>query len=169
MTTTPTLSPLPHLTPRQIADAIRAGLRHGREPVNPPSPEITAKSAVYRRSLAHYRQHAQDSLARGDYLQAAEKSWGAYTQTLKIIAADRGLPLAHHASIIAVARRLAELVRPSDPDAARTLRYGMSTARSLHQHFYENDLPDAEVADATADVMATIDLLQRLFIPAASA
>ena len=130
-----------------------------------PSPEIIAKSAVYRRSLAHYRQHAQDSLAEGDYLQAAAKTWGAYTQTLKIIAADRGLPLSHHASIIAVARRLAELVRPADPDAARTLRYGMSTARSLHQHFYENDLPDAEVADATADVMATIDLLQHLFAP----
>lgn len=163
MTTTP--SPLPHLTPRQIANAIRAGLRHGREPVNPPSPEITAKSAVYRRSLAHYRQHAQDSLAQGDYLQAAEKSWGAYTQTLKIIAADRGLPLSHHASIIAVAGRLATLAGASSPEAGNTLRHGLSTARSLHQHFYENDLPDETVTASTADVMAAIDLLQQLFAP----
>ena len=163
MPTTP--PPISRLTPRQVTDAIRAGLRHGREPVNPPSPEIIAKSAVYRRSLAHYRQHAQDSLAQGDYLQAAEKSWGAYTQTLKIIAADRGLPLSHHASIIAVAGRLATLVGASSPEAGNTLRHGLSTARSLHQHFYENDLPDETVTASTADVMATIDLLQQLFAP----
>ena len=45
------------------------------------------------------------------------------------------------------------------------LRYGLATARSLHQHFYENDLPDDEVFEAAADVDIAVALLQQLFPP----
>ena len=117
----------------------------------------------HRGILSHYRQHARQSLADGDYLQAAEKSWGAYAQTVKTIGADHRLRIAHHAGIAAVASRLAALVRASDPVAGSALRYGLATARSLRQHFYENDLPDDEVIEAAADVATAIDLMQRLF------
>ena len=162
--TTP--SPLPRLTPRQIADAIQAGLRPSRRPVALSPADATAKSAAYRNSLAHYRQHAQDSLAQGDYRQAAEKSWGAYTQTIKAIAADHSALIPTHAAILGVSQQLTTLVdHAGHPDRALTLTRGLVAARALHVHFYENDLPDQAVILAAADVAATIDLLQQLFAP----
>ena len=163
MTTPP---PLPRLTPRQITDAIRAGLRPNRRPVALSLADATAKAAAYRNSLAHYRRHTRQSLAEGDYLQAAEKSWGAYTQTIKAIAADHSALIPTHAAILGVSQQLTALVdHAGHPDRALTLTRGLVAARALHTHFYENDLPDRAVILAAADVAATIDLLQHLFAP----
>ena len=130
-----------NLSLQQVADAIRAGLERG-----------TSSRLNYRRrkrprsrrsnhgNLAHYRDHVQKNLDEGDFVQAAEKSWGAYAQAIKAVAANHGLRVTHHASIIGAADRIALLVRSSDTVAGDTLRHGLSTARSLHQHFYENDL-----------------------------
>ena len=166
MTTTPTPSPLPNLTPRQISDAIRASLRPSRRPVALSPADATSKAAAYRNSLAHYRQHAHDSLTQGDYRQAAEKSWGAYTQTIKAIAADHSSLIPTHAAILRVSQQLTTLVdHAGHPDRALTLTRGLLAARALHTHFYENDLPDQAVILAADDVTATIDLLQQLFAP----
>ena len=153
----------------QVAEAIRAGLREGRQPVDLSPTEASHQSAVYRGILAHYREHVQKSLDEGDYLQAAEKSWGAYDQTIKAVAADHGLRVTHHASIIGAADQIALLVRSLDSAAGDALRHGLSTARSLHQHFYENDLSDVTVTADTHEVIAAINLLQELFPAEASA
>ena len=166
MTTTPSSSPLANLTPRQISDAISAGLRTSRRPVTLSPADATSKAAAYRNSLAHYRQHAQDSLTQSDYRQAAEKSWGAYTQTIKAIAADHRALIPTHAAILRVAQQLTTLVdNAGHPDRALTLTRGLLAARALHTHFYENDLPDQAVILAADNVTATIDLLQQLFAP----
>lgn len=151
------------LSTEQVSDAIRAGLREGRQPVDLSPAEASHQSTVYRGNLAHYRDHAQASLDEGDYLQAAEKSWGTYAQTIKAIGADHLLRITHHASIIGVAGHLSELAASIDPASGDTLRHGLSAARSLHQHFYENDLPDRMVIGNAADVGLAIDLLQELF------
>ena len=156
-------TPPPQFTPQQITAAIRSGLGSSPTGARLSTRRAAERSAAHRSILAHYRQHARHSLDAGDYLQAAEKSWGAYAQTVKAIGADHRLRIAHHAGIIAVASRLASLVRASDPVAGNALRYGLATARSLHQHFYENDLPDDEVIEAAADVASAIDLMQQLF------
>ena len=164
MTTTP--SPLPRLTPRQVTEAIHAGLRPNRRPVALSPADATTKAASYRDSLAHYRRHTRQSLAEGDYRQAAEKSWGAYTQTIKAIAADHSALIPTHAAILGVSQQLTTLVdHAGHPDRALTLTRGLVAARALHVHFYENDLPDQAVILAADDVAATIDLLQQIFAP----
>ena len=121
------------------------------------------RAATHRNILARYREHAQQSRDAGDYLQAAEKSWGAYAQTVKAIVSDHRWRATDHGSIIGVASELAALAGHSDPEAGDILRHGLSTARSLHQHFYEEDLPDGMVIASADDVAIAIDLLQELF------
>ena len=149
----------------QVVAAIRSGIGGVRQDDQLSPRRAAQRSAAHRRILAHCRQHARNSLSEGDYLQAAEKSWGAYAQSIKAIGADHQLRISHHAGIIGVAGRLASLVRASDPVAGNVLRHGLATARSLHQHFYEDDLPDDEVIEAAADVETAVALLQRLFPP----
>ncbi len=153
----------PNPSTQHVSDAIRAGLREGRQPVDMSPTEGSQQAGVYRGNLAHYRCHVQKSLDERDYLQAAEKSWGAYALTIKAIAADHRLRLTHHASIIGAADQIALLAGLSDAAAGDTLRQGLSTARSLHQHWYENDLSDVTVAANTREIIAAIDLLQELF------
>ena len=153
------------LNPQSVTAAIRSGLRGERQNVDRPAGETERCSAAYDANLAHYQQHARQSLAAGDYRQAAEKSWGAYAQTIKLVAAQHGMKVSHHASIISVAGRLATLANASDPAVAKTLRDGLATARSLHQHFYENDLPDDIVVANANDVASVIGQLLELFSP----
>lgn len=159
----------PQFTHQQITAAIRNGLRGERQNVDLPASETERCVATYDANLAHYLSHARHSLAEGDYRQAAEKSWGAYAQSIKLVAAQRGLKVSHHASIISVAGRLAALANTADPAIAKNLRDGLATARSLHQHFYENDLPDDIVTANAADVASVIGQLLDLFSPRAPA
>ena len=156
----------PQFTPQQVADAVQTALRPGRPPVALSPGDAADKAAAYRDNLAHYRRHAQKSLDEGDYRQAAEKSWGAYTQTIKAIAADHRLLVPTHSGVLRVSGRLTDLARQSgDRNTVTILTRGLIAARALHTHFYENDLPDDAVILSSADVATTIDLLQRLFPP----
>ena len=141
-------------------------MREGRQPAVMSTERAAERAATHRSIREHYQEHARQSLETGDYLQAAEKSWGAYAQTVKAIAADHRMRASHHGSIIGVAGELAALAGQSDPEAGDLLRNGLSTARSLHQHFYENDLPDSIVSASSADVGEAIDLLQQMFTSA---
>ena len=154
-----------NFTEQQVEAAIRAGLREGRRQVNLPAAEAEEKAATYRSNLAHYLQHVQTSLDAGDYLQAAEKSWGSYAQTVKAIGADHQLSIAHHASVVGAGGRLATLAGEADPVSGNVLRHGLSAALTLHQHFYENHLPDVTVIGYVEDVGITIELMQELFAP----
>ena len=155
-------------TEQQVNGAISVGLR-GIRPgsYTLPPQEAALKEATYRNNLDHYRSVAQQCLADGDYRQAAEKLWGAYAQTIKAACAGYGVNLTMHRSLVSVAQEFTALAGANPdvagPDAVTRLQTGFVSARSLHQHFYENDLADAEVAREAEDVMAAIDLLQRLF------
>ena len=149
-------------TPQQVDDAIRAGLRGSRRDFALSPGDAADKGDAYRGNLAHYRDLAQKCLADGDYRQAAEKSWGAYAQTIKVIAAAHGMNVETHRSLLRVAQELNALAGSADPAIADWLDHSFHTARSLHQHFYENDLPDASVIKAVRNVLDAIDLLQTL-------
>ena len=155
---------LPPFTPAQIADAVAAGRAPRWDAALTPE-QASAHAAKYRDNQAHYQQHAAHSLADGDYRQAAEKSWGAFTQTVKAIAADRQVHLSSHISIMRVVGQLSTLAGQADPDAARRLNDATGLAHSLHTHFYENDLPDAVVTQSAGAVADAIALLQELFPP----
>lgn len=150
------------LPSERVADAIRAVLPN-RPDVVLSAQEASDLPAVYRDSLRHYREHARTSIEVGDFRQAAEKTWGAYTQTIKAIAADHGLRVRSHFNILRVSEQLTTLVAHSDPNAGTVLDNGADSAHSMHIHFYENDLPDATVIRRAERVADAIDLLQTLF------
>ncbi len=117
----------------------------------------------YRENGAHYRAVAAECLERGDHLQAAEKSWGVFAQAVKEAGAAHRYRLRTHEAVIRVAHALTEMVGPSDPARAARLRHGLTAARSLHQHFYEGDLPPDLVRSLVAEVMDAVDLLDTAF------
>ena len=150
-------------TAQQVDGAIRAGLSGGRQNYNLTAVEAQEKGATYRGNLSHYRNVAQQCLNEGDYLQAAEKSWGAYAQTVKAAGAGYGINVNTHRSVLRVAEEFTALAATTNAAEADKLRVGYLSARCLHQHFYENDMGNAEVEKGVADVMDAIDLLQSLF------
>ncbi len=127
-----------------VAAAIRASFRMPSDSEIAPG-DAPALARTYRSIMDNCRQHGRQYLAAGDYRQAAEKSWGAFAESIKSIAADYGMKFSFHGTIISVASRLATLAAQDAPDAGEVLRHGLNSARSLHQHFYENDLEPEDV------------------------
>ena len=152
----------PSFPPDQVTEAIRAGLSQ-RENVAVEPGEAAALTDTYLGNLDHYRQHVQKSLADGDYRQAAEKSWGAYAQAIKLIGAEHGLHVNSHTAILRVSGRLIALVGPQNAPSAAALTNGLLVARAMHTHFYENDLPESAVIAGAETVANAINLLQDLF------
>lgn len=150
-------------TPEQVVGAIRHGMRGDRQRYELGTDDAVHKSATYEQNLSHYRDIAHRCLADGDYLQAAEKSWGAYTQTIKTICADHRVRVSTHSNILSVAQSFNTLATNADATIGDRLRQGFRSARSLHQHFYENDLDGTEVETSVEEVMDAIDLLKTLF------
>ena len=152
----------PSTTAQQVDAAIRTGLRGNRRNFSLTPSEAADKGAAYQGNLAHYQGVVEICLADGDYRQAAEKSWGAYAQTIKVIAAAHGMNVANHRSLLRVANELNTLAGSADPAIANRLRMGYHMAQTLHEHFYEGNMPDAEVIRAAGDVRYAIGLLQTL-------
>ena len=150
-------------TPEEVEAAIRHGMRGDRQSYEIGAAEASQKNATYGSNRAHYRSVAQECLSEGDYLQAAEKSWGVYAQTIKGVSASYGIRVSTHANILSVAQSLTALAAGADADVAVRLRRGFNMARSLHQHFYENELEHDEVERQIDEVMDAVELLQSLF------
>ena len=157
-------APQPAFNPDQVTAAIRAAYSPRWDTSLAPE-DAEAHAATYRANLAHYRQHVQRSLEQSDYLQVAEKSWGAFTQIVKAIGADHRIKLSSHVGIYRVAGELAALVGQLDPDAESALNNATALVHSLHTHFYEGDLTDPVVIQSAGTVSDGIDLLQEYFPP----
>ena len=145
-----------------MTEVIRAALPP-REDLRLTPDDGTELAASYRAILRDYREHSSHYLDSGDYKQAAEKAWGSYAESVKSIAADHGFRLSHHGHIVRVGGRLASLVASATPEAEAVLRDGLQAARSLHQHFYENDLEPEDVRFSAQRVTTVIDLMQSQF------
>lgn len=157
-------TPQPTFTDEQVVAAIRAAFSP-RWDTSLSREDAAAHAATYRANLAHYRHHVLRSLNESDYLQVAEKSWGAFTQIIKAVGADHRIKLSSHVGIYRVAGELASLVGQLDPNAEHTLNNATGLVHSLHTHFYEGDLTDAVVIQSAAMVSDGIDLLQAYFPP----
>ena len=157
-------APQPAFTDEQVIAAIRAAYSP-RWDTSLSEEDAESHAATYRANLAHYRGHVQRSLDESDYLQVAEKSWGAFTQVIKAIGADYRIKLSSHVGIYRVAGELASLVGQVDSNAESKLNSATSMVHSLHAHFYENDLTDRVVIHSAGTVSDGIDLLQEYFPP----
>ena len=151
---------IPTLELPQLDAAIRRGARIAMQSDPPSALDAERHQATYLDNLAHYRLVASDCVASGDHRQAAEKSWGAFAQAIKAVSAARGVLVTSHTDVLGVALKLAALVREGDRTAGASLLNGCMTARSLHQHFYENDLAADEIPVLVRKVMRAVDLLE---------
>ena len=157
-------APQQTFTDEQVVAAIRTAFSP-RWDTSLSREDAAAHAETYRANLAHYRQHVQRSLDENDYLQAAEKSWGAFTQIIKAIGADHRIKLSSHVGIYRVAGELASLVGQLDPNAESALNNTAGLVSGLHTHFYEDNLTDAMVIQSAGTVSDGIDLLQEYFPP----
>jgi len=96
---------------------------------------VKGRTRKYLDLNGKYLKDAEALLAKGDYVQASEKIWGATAQIIKAVAAKRGIALRAHTSI-------AEFVSKLDDDKPElNLAGDFASAESLHVNFYEDWLP----------------------------
>jgi HEPN domain-containing protein len=111
--------------------------------------------AEFHRSLAEkFLQEAEELLAKGDYVQASEKAWGAAAQIVKAVAAKKGKELRSHGDLW----RFVSEIAGEDRELRRLWR----TANSLHQNFYEGWMPPEDVKYAVEDVKQFVERLKKM-------
>jgi len=110
----------------------------------------------YLRLNGKYLKEAEDLLAKGDYVQASEKFWGAAAQSVKAVAARRDVELLTHTSIFEFVSKL----HKKHPELK--LAEDFHIASSLHTNFYEDWLPAEMVKVGAARVKALVEKLMNL-------
>ncbi|MDT7863112.1 MAG: PaREP1 family protein [Vulcanisaeta sp.] len=116
----------------------------------------TERMELYVRLSEKYLRDAEEFLAKGDYVQASEKLWGAASFMVKAVAASRGVLISSHGELFSYVRSLGE--EEGNPE----LRRLFSVASTLHQNFYENWLSGDVVKDYAEDVKQLIGELRKL-------
>ena len=102
--------------------------------------------------------HAEEEHRRGDYLQAAEKAWGAFAHCVASIANEKGWEVGSHRQLKENANRLLD----KDPEHAGHRRLLLAAVESLHTNFYREFLTEAEVGDGIANARELIEALRQL-------
>ncbi len=105
------------------------------------------------------RKHLSEGealLAKGDYIQASEKFWGATAEMIKTVAASRGLELRTHGDLWVFVTKLRDELK--DPEVTRL--FGL--ANTLHQNFYEASMTPEAVKDHIEAVKQLIHKLENL-------
>ncbi len=111
--------------------------------------------AEFHSGLAEkFLREAEELLARGDYVQASEKAWGAAAQMVKAVAAKKGKDLKSHGDLW---RFVLEVAGENDE-----LRRLWHVANTLHQNFYEGWLPPEGVRRAVEDVKRFVGKMREL-------
>ena len=100
-------------------------------------------------------EHAEERLQEGDLVQASEKGWGAAAHYLKAVAKQRGWRNESHRDFFTVESRLAR-----ETDNPHKLHSLFSSARSLHQNFYEPLYSTEQVRVCAEDAKEFIDMLE---------
>jgi HEPN domain-containing protein len=111
--------------------------------------------AEFHRGLAErFLREAEELLARGDYVQASEKAWGAAAQMVKAVAAKRGKELKSRGDLW---RFVLEVAGENDE-----LRRLWHVANTLRQNFYEGWIPPEGVRRAVEDVKRFVRMMKEL-------
>jgi hypothetical protein len=121
------------------------------EPLDPET-----RVEVHLKLSEKYLRDAEDFLAKGDYVQASEKAWGAASQMVKALAAREGVELRSHGELH---KYVAKLSKERGDREIMTLWF---SASSLHQNFYENWFPEEAVRNGVENVKSFIEKLRKL-------
>ena len=104
-----------------------------------------ATAARHKEISDDFLEHAEEEFAKGDYLQASEKAWGAVAHYVKSIAQERGWKENYsHQHVQENARILINSTGRAD------LHWMFTTTESLHVNFYE-DREDPSVVRSGMD------------------
>ena len=112
-------------------------------------------------------EHAEEFLHAGDLVQASEKGWGVAaagnrlttTHYMGAVAKQRGWRNESHRDFFTIENRLAR--ETNNPDRLRLL---FTSARSLHQNFYEPLFSADEVKVGISAAKEFIDILEEAAI-----
>jgi HEPN domain-containing protein len=111
--------------------------------------------AEFHRGLAEkFLREAEELLAKGGYVQASEKAWGAVAQMVKAVAAEKGKELKSRGDLW---RFVLEVAGENDK-----LRRLWHVANTLHQNFYEGWIPPEGVRRAVEDVKRFVGKMREL-------
>ena len=80
-----------------------------------------------------YVKDAEECLTKDDYVQASEKSWGAFATILKAIAAQRKKTIKTHEGLSFFTAEIARELKDQGINGTGLVADG------LHQNFYENN------------------------------
>jgi len=111
---------------------------------------------VHLKLSEKYLRDAEELLARGDYVQASGKAWGAAAQMVKAVAAREGRELRSHGELHRYVSKL------SSERGDREIPRLWLSAVSLHQNFYENWLPGEIVEEGLESVKEFVEKLRKL-------
>jgi len=117
---------------------------------------MSEKVEHFSNLMRKYFRDAEAFLAKGDYVQASEKLWGAAAEMVKVVAAKRGVELRTHGDLWEFVTKLRTELK--DPELSRLFLQ----ANYLHQNFYEGILPPEVIVDGAEAVKEFIDKLERL-------
>jgi len=117
---------------------------------------MSEKVEHYSNLMRKYFRDAEAFLAKGNYVQASEKLWGAAAEIVKAVAVKRGVELRTHGDLWEFVTKLRTELK--DPELSRLFLQ----ANYLHQNFYEGVLPPEAVMDGAEAVKEFIDKLERL-------
>ena len=99
---------------------------------------------------------AYEEFAKGDFVQASEKGWGATAQIVKTIAQERGWPHDSHRSLYQIVNEL----RHETGDAELAILF--SAGGFLHVNFYENAYTGDTIGDHLRQVERFVDRAESL-------
>lgn len=117
---------------------------------------IRESAKRYKRLNGKYLKDAESLLAKHDYVQASEKLWGAAAQSVKSLAAKRGVQLLTHTSIFQFVTKL----HKEHPGLG--LAEDFHIASSLHTNFYEDWLTPEMVRVGADRVKAFVEKISKL-------
>ena len=91
-------------------------------------------------------RQAHEELAKGDLIQASDKTWGAVAHALKAIGQSRGWRHKGHDHLKAIGHIIGKEFNHAD------ILLAFSNAEELHQNFYENQEDEYKIADVISKV-----------------
>lgn len=148
-----------------VAATIRAALHSVRSNTDLSPGYAADLSESYRNCAKHFVRRSRESIESGDYHKAAKMTWAAFAASVDAIAASYRLRISRH---LDTSRVCGVLAVNSDSNAKIVLHIGLSSARSLHQHIYADDLPAEQVAHSAGKAFEAIDLMQQRFAAGAN-
>jgi len=149
--------------PSEVYEALRrASIRSGKDPATMVIESILksldpkSRIEIYMKLYERYLKDAEELTAKGDFVQASEKYWGAVTAILNAIGEIRGWDHYTHRDYNVIIENLYEETGDKD------LLADFSIAERLHSNFYHNFMRKSAFEYHRERVLRLIEKLRKI-------